>query len=225
MKSISRLALCTLAVLFPYEIDVEISDRVSIDLAASFAFAKGENSGKGNNNNDNDDDNSGRGNSDEDDRDDDEDDDRGDSDDGDGDRRGSNGADKGRGLLRIEKISGGVRLRYSDGGREVIRNGKYERRNAKGRVVESRRARGSDIAHVRSKVGRVDFLDRADSTQSTARAFEVRRQGRNIDVLYSNGWLERIGAGRYVLTDQFGRAVVKRTATDDDQARLNKYRK
>ncbi|SFR32577.1 hypothetical protein SAMN04488002_0160 [Litoreibacter janthinus] len=214
MRIFSRLVLCGLATILPYEIEIKIVDWLVVEVAPSIAYAKGENSGKGNSGGDDDD------GDDDDDDDDDEDDDEENT-----GRTGNQDGDVHSKILRIEKINGGVRLNYANGSQEVIRNGKYERRNASGRVIERRRARGSDIAHVRSLVGRGNFLDRADSTQPAARATRVTGSGRDIDVLFSNGWRERIEAGRYVLTDQFGRAVVKRKATNNDWVRLQKYRK
>ncbi|MGB7262333.1 MAG: hypothetical protein WBC68_09690 [Albidovulum sp.] len=231
VKPIIRLALGLLIVLFPIEIEATFLHGLSINLRVDAADAKGSNSGSGGgggSNSGSGSSNSGSGSggsnsgscSGHDDDDDDDDDDQSGS-----SGRSNSGSDKKPTLLRIEIVNGGVRLRYSDGSREEIRNGQYQRKSATGRTLERRPARGSDIAHVRSLADRTDVLDQADSTDKTARAVMVTGTDPDIDVLFSNGWRERIDNGRYILTDQFGRAVVNRQAKSDDQIRLKKYRK
>ncbi|MGC1487042.1 MAG: hypothetical protein WA784_04545, partial [Albidovulum sp.] len=127
-------------------------------------------------------------------------------------------------IARIRSVNGGVKVEYVDGSREEIRNGKYERRNANGKVVEKRLASGYDVARIRSQVAASNIENAPEIAAPTTRAVAVTITGAEIDVQYSNGWRERIVAGQYQLTDQFGRIAVARTASKKDWARLKKIR-
>lgn len=47
--------------------------------------------------------------------------------------------------IKIERSTAGIEVSYSDGTREEIENGRYERKNAAGRTVEQRPATQADI--------------------------------------------------------------------------------
>jgi hypothetical protein len=49
-------------------------------------------------------------------------------------------------------------------------------------------------------------------------------RGRNVEILYANGWQEEIKSGRFTLTDKYGRVVSSRRATQEDIDRLNRFR-
>lgn len=244
-----RVAACAAIALFPWEIDVHPFGLLHIKIESSKALAKGGDSGSDGGGNsgpgggddgdsdgddgdgdDGDGDDSGGDDGDDGDGDDSDHSDGSDDNESDGRSRGagSGGGEADTAAVTVEKVMivrGGVQIHLSDGGREEIRNGRFERFNARGQKIESRRARGSDAARVGALAGRVEFQDASDQADNTASAVLVTIRGRDIDVLFSNGWRERITGGKYTMTDQYGRAVVSRRATRDDRERLRHYRK
>lgn len=126
----------------PFRIDLGTADGI-VTVKASQALAKsGDDDG--------DDDKGGSGGSGRDDDDDDDDDDSSDdSSSSDGSSSGSGDATGGSGdgvsVSKIEVSSSGVEVRYSDGTKEEIENGRYERKNSAGRTVEERPATQADI--------------------------------------------------------------------------------
>lgn len=110
-----------------------------LPLKAAEAQAKSGNSG------DSDDDDDSSGGSDDDNEDDDEGDDEGDDDDGSEGTPGTGTPGDGSGVSKIEVSSDGIEVSYSDGTREEIENGRYERKNAAGRTIEERPATQADI--------------------------------------------------------------------------------
>lgn len=103
-----------------------------------------DHSGSGGSSHDDDDDNSGSGS------DDDSSDDSsgsgstGDTGTGDGTGAGT-GTGDGSGVQKIEVSSSGVEVTFSDGTREEIENGRYERKDASGQTVEERAATQADL--------------------------------------------------------------------------------
>ena len=51
-------------------------------------------------------------------------------------------------VTKVERSGSTIEVRYSDGTREEIEGGRYERKNAAGRTVEERRATAADIARL-----------------------------------------------------------------------------
>jgi len=47
-------------------------------------------------------------------------------------------------VVEIERYTNGIEVRYSDGTKESVENGRYERKNSAGRTVEERRATQAD---------------------------------------------------------------------------------
>lgn len=125
-------------------------------------------------------------------------------------------------IVRIEVSSSGVKIRYADGGREEIENGRYELRDPSGRRVERRTAKGSDIARLKAVSTRVSIrsVTRRDARQDDVQS--VRTSGNSIRVTYANGWIENISGGTYRLIDPYERTVATRPATRMDRSRLQK---
>ncbi len=125
-------------------------------------------------------------------------------------------------IVRVEVSRSGVKIRYADGGREEIENGKYELLDPSGRRVERRTAKGSDIARLKAVSTRVSIrsVTRNDARQQNVRS--VRSSGNSIQVTYANGWIEVISGGTYRLIDPYERAVATRPATRTDLSRLKK---
>lgn len=78
-------------------------------------------------------------------------------DDGDDDHRGHGKRRGGRGtgtpggtptVTKVESAGRSIEVSYSDGSREEIEHGRYERKNAAGRTVEERRATAADRARL-----------------------------------------------------------------------------
>lgn len=125
---------------------------------------------------------------------------------------------------KAQKLSNGARITFSDGSREEIRDGEFMRTDGRGRIVEKRRARGSDLARIRAFFGGRKAVSETAPAQVNSRAVRATYRGRNIDILYANGWVEQIASGRYRIIDQFGRVVTNRRATPEDRKRLNRFR-
>ncbi|MCB2125521.1 MAG: hypothetical protein H6897_15210 [Rhodobacteraceae bacterium] len=68
-----------------------------------------------------------------------------DGDDSSGSGGTTGGAGGGSDVTKIEVSSSGMEVTYSDGSREEIGNGRYERKNSAGRTVEERQATQADI--------------------------------------------------------------------------------
>lgn len=219
---LSTVALATLISAAPYT--PRFSAEGGLQLEPAYAFAK---SGKGKSG-------SGRDDDDDDDRDDDDDDDRDDDDDDDDDRSSRSGSKKGSSqsgstptgsasITKVETTANGIEVRYADGTKEEIENGRYERKNAQNRTVEERPATGADISRLRSLANGISIKNVSASGQggtAGSRPTKIERQGNNIEVNYANGWKEEIEFGRYELKDPFNRTVVERTATAADIRRL-----
>ncbi|UAB90929.1 hypothetical protein I5192_12950 [Ruegeria sp. SCSIO 43209] len=116
-----------------------------------------------------------------------------------------------------------MEVRYSDGTKEEIENGRYERKNAQNRTVEERAATGADVSRLRSLANGISIENVRSSGQggtAGSRPTKIERQGNNIEVNYANGWKEEIEFGRYELKDPYNRTVVERNATASDRRRL-----
>ncbi|MBC7141132.1 MAG: hypothetical protein H5U18_03070 [Rhodobacteraceae bacterium] len=149
----------------PFKIELGSADGI-VTVKASQALAKsgdddgGDDKGGsgGSGRDDDDDDNSGRGSSgdddddssDDDSSDDDSDDDSSSSSDGSSSSSGgaADGSGDGVSVSKIEVSSSGVEVRYSDGTKEEIEAGRYERKNSAGRTVEERPATQADIDRI-----------------------------------------------------------------------------
>ncbi len=122
-------------------------------------------------------------------------------------------------VVRVEASRSGIEIRYADGTRERIRQGRYQRRNAGGGVAEDRRATGADVSRLRALAQSATIESVAAETHA-APTRSVSSDRREAELSYANGWAERIKDGRYELIDPYGRTVVRRRATADDIARV-----
>jgi hypothetical protein len=125
-----------------------------------------------------------------------------------------------RAIVKIEVSGSSVEVVYSDGTKEEIEGGRYERKNAAGRTVEERAATGSDLARLKSLAGAIS-IDNVPSSQSGGdTVVKSESTGASIEVVYRSGWKEEIEGGRYELKDPYNRTVVERPASAEDVARL-----
>ena len=124
-------------------------------------------------------------------------------------------------IQRIELSASGVAIYYVDGSREEIRNRKYQFFDADGRTLISRHATGADLAHLRARANGISIKNvRHPSNPGKTSVTDASSNGNQVVVRYSNGWTEEISGGVYYLSDQYGRAAVKRPATPADIKRL-----
>ena len=105
-------------------------------------------------------------------------------------------------------------LHFVDGHVEQVRGGVFERSDRSGRIVERRKASGSDIrrlsAYRAAGPGR-------DKLQGLVMVSAARTE---VQVIDRNGWSEIVEGGRYQLTDPNGNLVTRRAATQDDIQRI-----
>ncbi len=123
-------------------------------------------------------------------------------------------------IVKIEVSATGIEIKYSDGSKEEIENGIYERKNSNNRTVERRRATGADIARLRALADRITVANVPSKSPNDKGVKKAEVAGENIEVTYNNGWKEEIEFGRYELKDRFNRTVVERPATAADRKRL-----
>jgi len=149
-----------------------------------------------------------------------------DGDDGEGGDDGEDGEGERKAprAVNAQKLGNGARIFFSDGTRVEIRDGQYLRLDRNGRVLERRRARSSDLARARALVGGQGAKIETAPSGVKSRAVKATYRGNNVQILYANGWREEISSGRYSLTDQYGRTVTSRRATQKDRNRLNRFR-
>ena len=137
------------------------------------------------------------------DRDDDHDDDRNDDS---GDRSGS-GRRASPGKADLPWRPGMWRL-FDDGSSEHLADGRYERRDRNGRLIEKRSAVPAD----RERLGRIRRNDKVE--------LRVEVRGNRLTITDRAGWREEFRNGAYRLTDPRGNVVANRPATAADIARI-----
>ncbi|RYG92262.1 hypothetical protein EU803_07440 [Loktanella sp. IMCC34160] len=126
-----------------------------------------------------------------------------------------NGSDD---VLRVEVLSNGIIVHFTDGSREQIINGVYSRISPSGMTLQTHRASGADIVRIRTLAAG----HRSQAPTSAPPAHPVRIVlGRNyVSVEYSNGWTEVVENGQYRMVDSFGAAILARPAGQADLDRL-----
>lgn len=238
-RLLSTVALASLFSASPYVPSFKADTGLTFEPSVAFAKSGKGKGGSGRDDSEDDDDDDDDDERDDDRDDDDERDERDDDRDDEGDdesddnskRGGSNSSrsdagSKSSGPVRVTKIetsANGVEVRYSDGTKEEIENGRYERKNAQNRTVEERPATGADLTRLRSLANSVSInsvRSSGNGGNGANRPAKVEREGNNIEVRYTNGWKEEIEFGRYELKDPFNRTVVERPATSSDLQRL-----
>ena len=136
--------------------------------------------------------------------------------------RAASSAARASGARQVSISQRGIEVVYNNGGRAEIRNGTYTFRGRSGQVMVRRRANGTDVALLKSTVKGLSFESLKASQWSAVRPVRVAISRSQISVVYSNGWQELVRNRQYTLSDNLGRAVVKRPATRADRRRLEK---
>lgn len=111
----------------------------------------------------------------------------------------------------------GIHLQFSDGRTERIRGNRFETLDARGRVVESRTARRSDLNRLRALGSASAAQGGRGEVQNVARVNEASGA---IDITDFRGWREIVSRGSYVLKDPRGRTVARRAVTAEDIRRI-----
>ncbi len=163
-----------------------------------------------------------------DDGDDDSDNDDGDHDGDDDDRseKAQRGPDKSRSkeVRHTERLQNGARVTFSDGSMSEIIGDRFRRTDSSGRVLERRKAKGSDASRMRAYFESTQSASKSKSPKVESQAVRAYYRGRDIEIHYANGWTEAVTRGQYVLRDQFSRIVASRRATQSDITRLERFR-
>jgi hypothetical protein len=122
--------------------------------------------------------------------------------------------------VKVEQAAGGIEVTYSNGVREEIESGRFERKDASGRTVVERRATQADLARMRSKVSNSGLESSRTSLPGGSEVRSVEVSSRAIEVRYATGWKEEIEGGRYEMKDPNNNTVVERRATQADVDRM-----
>ncbi|MGB3316393.1 MAG: hypothetical protein WBB85_18490 [Albidovulum sp.] len=111
----------------------------------------------------------------------------------------------------------GIHIQFSDGHTERIRNGRFEKLDRRGRIVDSHRARRYDINRLR----RLQSAARRRGSQKEVRAVVEIDEGRgHIAITDYRGWQEIVSGSTYELIDPDGRTVTRRALTAKDVLRI-----
>lgn len=111
----------------------------------------------------------------------------------------------------------GIHLQFSDGHIERIRGNRFETLDARGRVVESRTARRSDLNRLRALGSASVRQGGRGEVQNVA---QVNEASGAIDITDFRGWREIVSRGSYELKDPRGRTIVRRAVTTEDIRRI-----
>lgn len=127
-------------------------------------------------------------------------------------------------VIRVEVLSNGVIVHFSDGSREQIIDGVYSRIRPNGSVQQSHRASGADIVRIRLLASgqgvRSTTATVAANDTAPAHPIRIRLGRRSVSVDYSNGWTEVVEDGQYRMVDRYGNTILSRPASQADFDRL-----
>lgn len=139
---------------------------------------------------------------------------------------GSGSSGSGSGTGGIPAASGGsspvfggdgLHIQFADGHIERIRNGRFERLDRRGRIVESHPASRSDLSRLR----RLRTAAEGGGSQREVRAVvEVDEQRGHIEITDYRGWREIVSGSTYELKDPNGHTVTRRALTAKDILRI-----
>ena len=127
-------------------------------------------------------------------------------------------------VKHAERLQNGARVTFSDGSMSEIIGDRFRRTDSSGRVLERRKAKGSDASRMRAYFESTQPASKSKSPKVESQAVRAYYRGRDIEIHYANGWTEAVTRGQYVLRDQFSRIVASRRATQSDITRLERFR-
>ncbi len=212
--------LAVLFVAFPLRLEVDSEGLLRVAMASA-AAKDGDGDDGGGDNGDGDDGDDG-----DDDDSDNDDGDHDDDDDHDRSKKAQRGPDKARSkqVRHAERLQNGARVTFSDGSMSEIIGDRFRRTDSSGRVLERRKAKGSDASRMRAYFESTQSASKSKSPKVESQAVRAYYRGRDIEIHYANGWTEAVTRGQYVLRDQFSRIVASRRATQSDITRLERFR-
>lgn len=124
-------------------------------------------------------------------------------------------------VIKVEISANEIEITYSDGSREEIENGNYERKVASGRTVEERVATEADRARLEALASGAD--SNVEREYLLADGTKVEVSAGKIEVTHPDGREEEVEGGEYELKDSAGNTIEERPATAADIARLEAY--
>ena len=212
--------LAVLFVAFPLRLEVDSEGLLRVAMASA-AAKDGDGDDGGGDNGDGDDGDDG-----DDDDSDNDDGDHDDDDDHDRSKKAQRDPDKARSkqVKHAERLQNGARVTFSDGSMSEIIGDRFRRTDSSGRVLERRKAKGSDASRMRAYFESTQSASKSKSPKVESQAVRAYYRGRDIEIHYANGWTEAVTRGQYFLRDQFSRIVASRRATQSDITRLERFR-
>lgn len=111
----------------------------------------------------------------------------------------------------------GIHIQFSDGRTERIRGGRFEVLDRRGRVVDSRSARRSDLNRLRRLQS---AAQRRGSQKDVRTVVEIDERRGHIEITDYRGWREIVSGSTYELKDPEGRTVTRRALTAKDVLRI-----
>lgn len=111
----------------------------------------------------------------------------------------------------------GIHIQFSDGHTERIRNGRFEKLDRRGRIIDSHRARRSDLNRLRRLRA---AAERRGSQKDVRTVVEIDEQRGHIEITDYRGWRETVSGSTYELKDPEGRTVTRRALTAKDVLRI-----
>ncbi len=116
----------------------------------------------------------------------------------------------------------GIHIQFADGHSERIRDGRFERLDRRGRIVESHQARRTDVNRLRA----LGTAVRRSGIQSRVHnVIEIDEARGDVAITDYRGWREILSHGSYVLKDPNGRTVARRAVTPQDIRRIREMLK
>ena len=119
-------------------------------------------------------------------------------------------------IRKVEILGSAISIRYTDGSREEISGGIYERKNTAGDTVEQRVATATDTARLTD----IATAYEAEIKPLDAVVVDIQIVGASIDVRYDDGTKESLDGGLYEVKDANNKTIFERAATAEDTARL-----
>ena len=119
-------------------------------------------------------------------------------------------------IRKVEILGSGIDIRYTDGSRDEIKSGIFERKNTSGDTVEQRAATPTDFDRL------MDIATgyKAEVTTQNAMVVDIQVADASIDVLYDDGTRESLDGGLYEIRDADNKIIFECAAMAEDSARL-----
>lgn len=120
-------------------------------------------------------------------------------------------------IVEVENFAGELKVIFSDGVKEEIEGGFFERKNANGDTVEERPATQADTDRLTGlAAGFEQTLGPID-----AAVVKIEREGASVEIYYADGSKEELEGGKYEREAPGDVDLIERAATADDIARFD----